>query len=197
MLGVLLALGLSACSNTEKPTTNSDSSTSETELFGNVDDKPLHPDGMAYDSRISLDENIEHLNTVLEAKTGERFSLASIDDYESGEARNWTLVIDGERAGIDLATWKIDAASDPSEKSYMDGILFAFTFFYGQEMGDSLWRLTGDLVDNGADETQYGFHHVGGEAVYKNGASATYGSSESSATHTTMYVWITPEKSLG
>lgn len=70
----------------------------------------------------------------------------------------------------------------------MDAILTTFIFFYGEEMGNSLWLLTGDLVDDGADEALYGFTHEGGRAIYKNGDSATY----EPGNNDNFYIWLTP-----
>jgi hypothetical protein len=73
----------------------------------------------------------------------------------------------------------------------MDAILSTFTFFCGEDMGNSLWLLTGDLLDDGADETLYGFVHDGSQAVYKNGNVAAY---EPGNSKSTMYIWLTPSE---
>jgi len=93
------------------------------------------------------------------------------------------------KVGIDTATWKYGYDSDSDESKYMDAILITFIFFYGEEMGNSLWLLTGDLLDGGADESLYGFTHDGGQAIYKNGNIAIYepGSNDN------FYIWLTPE----
>jgi hypothetical protein len=69
--------------------------------------------------------------------------------------------------------------------------LSTFTFFCGEDMGNSLWLLTGDLLDGGADETIYGFVHNGSQAVYKNGNVAAYGLGNNKST---MYIWLTPSE---
>lgn len=196
-LATALSISLSSCSGAEAFNGTNHSSAQDAERFDDVSDEPLRLDGSGYDSRLPIDENMQRLNAVLEERSGEGFALASVAEYESSTATGWTVVIEGDKVGIDLSTWKNDCAPNSSEKAYMNGILSAFTFFYGQQMGEALWRLTGDLVDNGADESLYGFHHVGGKAIYETGASATYGATETSADHTTMYVWITPEGTSG
>ena len=142
-----------------------------------------------YDKTKELEENIRILNTVLEKKYGKSFKILALEDYEKGEPSDWTIVLKDKRVGIDTSTWKFDYNPDSDESKYMKAVLRFFTFICGEDMGMSLWQLTGDLLDGGADETRYGFVHNGSQVTYKNGSAAIY---ESGISQDTMYIWLTP-----
>lgn len=144
-----------------------------------------------YNSSKTLAENIDILNNILETKYGKRLRISTAEDYETAGQSDWTLILEGNRVGIDTSTWKFHYDSNSDDSKYMDAILSTFTFFCGEEMGNSLWLLTGDLLDGGADETIYGFVHKGSQAVYKNGNVAAYGLGNNKST---MYIWLTPSE---
>lgn len=142
-----------------------------------------------YDKTKKLEENIQILNTILEKKYGRSFKIIALEDYEKGEPSDCTIVLKDKRVGIDTSTWKFDYNPDSDESKYMKAVLRFFTFMCGEDMGMSLWQLTGDLLDGGADETRYGFVHNGSQVTYKNGSAAIY---ESGIRQDTMYIWLTP-----
>ena len=142
-----------------------------------------------YDKTKELEENIRILNSVLEKEYGKSFKISALEDYEKGEHSDWTIVLKDKRVGIDTFTWKFDYNPDSDESKYMKAVLRFFTFMCGEDMGMSLWQLTGDLLDGGADETRYGFVHNGSQVTYKNGSTAIY---ESGIRQDTMYIWLTP-----
>ncbi len=142
-----------------------------------------------YDKTKELEENIHSLNTVLEKKYGKSFKILALEDYEKGEPSDWTIILKDKRVGIDTSTWKFDYNPDSDESKYMKAVLRFFTFICGEDMGMSLWQLTGDLLDGGADETRYGFVHNGSQVTYKNGSAAIY---ESGISQDTMYIWLAP-----
>ncbi len=146
---------------------------------------------LVYKSSKTLAENIDILNNILEKKYGKSLTPSTAEDYEKAGQSDWTLVLEDNRVGIDTSTWKFDYDSNSDDSKYMDAILTTFTFFCGEEMGNSLWSLTGDLLDGGADETQYGFKHNGGQVVYKNGNVAAY---EPGNNKSTIYIWLTPSE---
>lgn len=146
---------------------------------------------LVYNSSKTLAENIDILNNILETKYGKRLRISTAEGYETAGQSDWTLILEGNRVGIDTSTWKFDYDSNSDDSKYMDAILSTFTFFCGEEMGNSLWLLTGDLLDGGADETIYGFVHNGSQAVYKNGNVAAYGLGNNKST---MYIWLTPSE---
>lgn len=141
-----------------------------------------------YHSSKTLNENINILNGILETKYGKGLSIFKAKDYAAVRPSDWTLLLEGDKVGIDLATWKMEYDPSSAEDNYMEAILTTFIFFCGGEMGDSLWSLTDDLLDGGADETLYGFKHDGGEVIYKNGNIVTYEVSDEN----TMFIWLTP-----
>ncbi len=142
-----------------------------------------------YDKTKELEENIRILNTVLEKEYGKSFKISALEDYEKGKPSDWTIVLKDKRVGIDTSSWKFDYNPDSDESKYMKAVLKFFTFMCGEDMGMSLWQLTGDLLDGGADETRYGFVHNGSQVTYKNGSAAIY---ESGISQDTMYIWLTP-----
>lgn len=144
---------------------------------------------LSYNKTKTLEENIDILNVEIEKKYGKSFKLFTLEDYEKAEATDWTLILKDNKVGIDTSTWKFNYNSESDDSKYMDAILTTFTFLCGEEMGNSLWQLTGDLLDGGADETLYGFVHSGSQVTYKNGKTAAF---ESGISQNTMYVWLTP-----
>lgn len=146
---------------------------------------------LAYNKSKSLEENANILNKILKERCGKSLTLSTTEDYEKAGQSDWTLVLEDNRVGIDTSTWKFDYDSNSDDSKYMDAILTTFTFFCGEEMGNSLWSLTGDLLDGGADETLYGFVHDGSQAIYKNGNIVTY---ESSNSNSTLYIMLTPSE---
>lgn len=144
---------------------------------------------IVYNKSKTLAENADIQNNILETKYGKSFKISTEEDYVKSEKTDWTLVLKDNRVGIDTSTWKFDYDSNSDDSKYMDAVLTSLTFFCGEEMGKSLWQLTGDLLDGGADETQYGFEHNGSQVVYKNGNAAVY---ESGSDKSTMYLWVTP-----
>lgn len=146
---------------------------------------------LAYNKSKTLEENANILNKILEERYGKSLTLSTAEDYEKAGQTDWTLVLEDNRVGIDTSTWKFDYNPNSDDSKYMDAILATFTFFCGEEMGNSLWSLTGDLLDGGADETLYGFVHNGSQAIYKNGNIASY---ESVNNKSTMYIWLTPSE---
>jgi competence protein ComGF len=146
---------------------------------------------LAYNKSKSLVENANILNEKLQERYGKSLTLSSVEDYEKADQTDWILVFEDNRVGIDTSTWKFEYDSNSDDSKYMDAILATFTFFCGEEMGYSLWSLTGDLLDGGADETLYGFVHNGSQAIYKNGNIAAYESGENKSI---MYIWLTPSE---
>jgi hypothetical protein len=146
---------------------------------------------LVYNSAKTLIENIDNLNTILESKYGKSLTISTIEEYEKTDRSDWVLVLEDNRVGIDTSTWKFDYDSNSDDSKYMDAILSTFIFFCGEEMGNSLWLLTGDLLDGGADETLYGFEHDGGQTIYKNGNIAAY---EPGGSKGTIFLWLTPSK---
>lgn len=144
-----------------------------------------------YNKTKTIEENIDILNNMLQNKYGKNFKVSALEDYEKTEPADWTIVIKDNRVGIDTSTWKFNYNPDSDDSKYMDAIIAFFTFFCGEEMGNSLWQLTGDLLDGGADETLYGFVHNGSQVSYKNGSEAVF---ESGISQNTMYVWLTPSE---
>ncbi|BCN31745.1 hypothetical protein [Anaeromicropila herbilytica] len=144
---------------------------------------------LAYNKSKTLEENAKIMNRILEEKYGKSFTLSTDEDYVKAGQADWTLILKDNRVGIDTSTWKFDYDSNTDDGKYMDAILEAFSFFCGEEMGNSLWSLTGDLLDGGADETLYGFVHNGSKVIYKNGDIATF---ESGNNKSAMYIWLTP-----
>jgi hypothetical protein len=143
----------------------------------------------SYNKTKTLEENVDILNNMLETKYGRRLKVSGEEDYETAGRADWTLILKDSKVGIDTSTWKFNYDSDSDDSKYMDAILTTFTFFCGDEMGNSLWQLTGDLLDGGADETLYGFVHSGSQVTYKNGKVAAY---ESGNSQSTIYIWLTP-----
>lgn len=143
---------------------------------------------VSYNKTKTLEENVDILNKMLEMKYGRRLKVSAEEDYETAD---WTLILKDNKVGIDTSTWKFNYDSDSDDGQYMDAILTTFTFFCGDEMGNSLWQLTGDLLDGGADETLYGFVHSGSQVTYKNGKVAAY---ESGNNQSTTYIWLTPNE---
>lgn len=142
----------------------------------------------SFDCSKTMIENINILNSMLEAKYGNCLSLFTKEDYEKTGQSDWILILGEDKVAIDTATWKYGYDPDSDDGKYMDAILTTFIFFYGEEMGNSLWLLTGDLIDGGADESLYGFTHDGGKAIYKNGDTATY----DLGNNDNFYIWLTP-----
>lgn len=218
IVGILTTISFSiqACNNLDKSTSqNKESSTIETvsietptietptiealetknndqiesETNSQIENE-ISPDSeLRFDFSQTMTENIDILNSMLETKFGKQFSLSTIEDYEEAGPSDWTIILRDGKVAIDTGTWKYDYDLDSDDSQYMEAILTTFIFFYGQEMGNSLWLLTGDLVDGGADETLYGFKHEGGQANYKNGNSATY----EPGNYDNFYIWLTPE----
>jgi hypothetical protein len=146
---------------------------------------------LTYNKSKTLVENANSLNKILNERYGKSLTLSTVEDYEKAGQTEWTLVLADNRVGIDTSAWKFDYDSNSNDSIYMEAILETFTFFCGEEMGNSLWSLTGDLLDGGADETIYGFVHNGSQAIYKNGNIAEY---ESVNNKSTMYIWLTPSE---
>ena len=204
---MILAFNLLACNKNNNSSMSSAKITPITESVDNSDivktesvdngdivktESDLNPDStLSYDNSKTLTENIDILNKSLETKYGKSLSVSTIEEYEKAGQADWTLVLDNNRIGIDIATWKFNYDSDSDEMKYMEAILSTFTFFCGEDMGNSLWKLTGDLLDGGADETIYGFEHDGSQIEYKNGNIVAYGPGNSEST---MYIWLTPNE---
>ena len=196
-----MSFNMQACDNVDKPvlqntknttikkTETNDTDEIKSETNTQKEDEISSNSESGFDSSKTITENIDILNSILETRFEKRFSLSTIEDYEKAGQSDWTLILGDNKVGIDTATWKYGYDSDSDESMYMDAILITFIFFYGEEMGNSLWLLTGDLSDGGADESLYGFTHDGGLAIYKNGNTATYepGSNDN------FYIWLTPE----
>lgn len=197
ILVMVLAFNLLACNkNNNLKVANAEITPSITESTSNNDLLKIESDmnlasALSYDKSKNLTENIDILNKLLEKIYGKSLSISTMEDYEKASQTDWVLVLDNNRIGIDTATWKFGYDSHSNENKYMEAILSTFTFFCGEEMGDSLWRLTGDLLDGGADETVYGFVHNGSQIVYKNGNVAAY---EVGNNKSTMYIWLTPSE---
>lgn len=100
---------------------------------------------LAYNKSKSLVENVKILNKILKKRYGKSLTLSTLEAYEKADQTDWTLVLDNNRVGIDTSTWKINYASNSDDSKYMNAILTTFTFFCGEDMGNSLWSLTGDL----------------------------------------------------
>ena len=164
--------------------TNTDSNT-DTNTDTNTDSK------LSYNKSKSTEENTNILNKILKERYEKSLNISTVEDYEKAGQSDWTLVLEDNRVGIDTATWKFDYDSNTDDSKYMDAILTSFTFFCGEEMGKSLWSLTGDLLDGGADETLYGFEHDGSQAIYKNGNIVAF---ESGNNKSIMYIWLTPNE---
>lgn len=148
----------------------------------------------SYNSSETMAENIITLNRILNTKYQRCLSVSDAQEYENAGSPSWTLILDGDKVGFDTATLKYDYEPDSEYGKYMDAVLTTFIFYYGDEMGDSLWRLTGDLLDNGADETEYGFKYNGGQVVYKDTRVASFGYPSNNKTSSTFYIWITPNE---
>lgn len=165
--------------------------TKKTETLEERKNKTNTDNELAYNSSKTLAENIDILNNSLKSIYGKNLTLSTVKDYEKNGQSDWTLVLEDNRVGIDISTWKFGDDINSSDSKYMDAILSTFTFFCGKEMGNSLWLLTNDLLDGGADETLYGFVHNGNQAVYKNGNEVAY---EPGNNKNTMYIWLTPSE---
>lgn len=172
-------------SSTAQASESNESSESNVNTAGNE---------ISYDSAKTMSENLLLLNQMLEADYQQQMAVAAVKEYESSERSDWVLIMDGDRPGIDTASWKFDYEPDSAEGRYMDAVLTTFIFFYGEEMGSSLWRMTGDLLDGGADESEYGFKHNGGQVVYKDSRAASFGYPEQDENFLTIYLWMTPEE---
>lgn len=196
---IIMSFSIQACSTDKtvlKNTESTDSEKAETNDTGEMRDETNNQtesetssnNESVFDTSKTMTENIDILNGILETKYGKRLSLSTIEEYEQVGQSDWTLILGDGKVAIDTATWKYDYDADSDEGKYMDAILTTFIFFYGEEMGNSLWLLTGDLMDGGADESLYGFTHEGGQAIYKNGDTAAYlpGNNDN------FYIWLTP-----
>lgn len=190
---VVLSFNTLACNKDNNVGVSNTGNTLNTETIDLEETKnETNPDNeLAYNTSKTLSENIDILSNTLETKYGKSLRISTAEDYEMAEQSDWTLVLEDNRVGIDTSTWKFDYDSNSDDSKYMDAILSTFTFFCGEDMGNSLWLLTGDLLDGGADETLYGFVHDGSQAVYKNGNVAAY---EPSNSKSTMYIWLTPSE---
>lgn len=146
---------------------------------------------LSYNKSKSIEENINILNKILKERYEKSLNISTVEDYEKDDQSDWTLVLEDNRVGIDTASWKFDYDSNTDDSKYMDAILTSFTFFCGEKMGKSLWSLTSDLLDGGADETLYGFEHDGSQAIYKNGNIVAF---ESGNNKSIMYIWLTPNE---
>lgn len=149
-------------SNTEVIPITENSETSDLEK---IESETMLENELVYVKSETLTENIDILNKTLEEEYGISFTVSSVEEYEKTNQSDWTLVLEDNRVGIDTATWKFDYESNSEESKYMDAILSTLIFFCGEQMGNSLWLLNGDLFDGGADETLYGFEHDGSQAV--------------------------------
>jgi hypothetical protein len=190
---MVLSFNTLACNKDNNVGVSNTGNTQNTETIDLEETKnETNPDNeLAYNTSKTLSENIDILNNTLETKYGKSLRISTAEDYEMAEQSDWTLVLEDNRVGIDTSTWKFDYDSNSDDSKYMDAILSTFTFFCGEDMGNSLWLLTGDLLDGGADETLYGFVHDGSQAVYKNGNVAAY---EPGNSRSTMYIWLTPSE---
>jgi hypothetical protein len=190
---MVLSFNTLACNKDNNVGVSNTGNTQNTETIDLEETKnETNPDNeLAYNTSKTLSENIDILNNTLETKYGKSLRISTAEDYEMAEQSDWTLVLEDNRVGIDTSTWKFDYDSNSDDSKYMDAILSTFTFFCGEDMGNSLWLLTGDLLDDGADETLYGFVHDGSQAVYKNGNVAAY---EPGNSKSTMYIWLTPSE---
>lgn len=145
---------------------------------------------LVYNASKTLLENIDILNKLLESNYDKSLTVSTTEEYSKIAPSDWILILKDNRVGIDIATWKYEYDANSDDSKYMDAILYTFIFLCGEEMGNSLWSLTGDLLDGGADETQYGFEHDGSQAVFKNGNVATYEADNTG----TVYIWLTPSE---
>lgn len=196
-----MSFNIQACNNVDKPvlqntenttiekTETNDTDEIKSETNNQTESETSSNSESGFDASKTITENIDILNSILETKFGECFSLSTIEDYEKAGQSDWTLILGDSKVGIDTDTWKYGYDSDSDESKYMDAILITFIFFYGEEMGNSLWLLTGDLLDGGADESLYGFTHDGGQTIYKNGNIAIY----EPGNNGNFYIWLTPE----
>lgn len=188
---IIMSLSIEACNNADKVVMeNTESAITEKVQINETDNETNLEKELAFDSSKTITENIEILNNILETKYGKSFLVSTREEYEEAGQSDWTLILAEDKVGIDTATWRYDYDSDSYEDNYMDALLTTFIFFYDEEMGSSLWSLTGDLIDDGADETVYGFTHDGGRVIYKNGDIATYEPSDND----NFYIWLTPNK---
>lgn len=147
--------------------------------------------GITYDSSIKLSKNIDNLNNALGSVYGRGWTIENtLQDPEQVEPSDWIMVVDGNKIGIDISTWRSSYNSDTDKNKYLNAILETFRFFCGDNMGNSLWLLVDDMmINNGADETIYGFEHDGGRLFYKNGHVVTY---EFKNNDSELYLWFTP-----
>lgn len=145
---------------------------------------------VSYDSSKKLSYNIDNLNNALKSVYGQNWTIKNTSqDIDQAEPSDWLMVVDGNKIGIDISTWRTNYNSDAEKNKYLNAILETFRFFCGDNMGNSLWLLLDDLmINNGADETIYGFQHGGGKLAYKNGNTVSYGFKGNK-----LYVWLTPE----
>lgn len=146
---------------------------------------------VTYDSSKKLSENIDNLNNALQSVYGKNWTIKNtLLNSGQVEPSGWIMVVDGNKIGINISTWRTSYNSDTDKNKYLNAILETFRFFCGDNMGDSLWLLVDDLmINNGADETVYGFQHGGGKLTYKNGNTVPYGFKGSD-----LYIWLTPDK---
>ncbi|GEM_PF-2022225 len=194
---MILSIQLSACSDMNNSAVVTIESPSWTEAFETARyQETTEPSVLSgaeyYDPSRTMAENVVILNWLLETKYQRCLSISDAKQYEAAGKPGWTLVVDGDKVGFDTASWKYDYEPDSEEGLYMQAVLTTFIFYYGDEMGDALWRLAGDLLDGGADENEYGFKHNGGQVVYKDTRAAIFGYPDGDETFDTIYIWMTP-----
>lgn len=151
-------------------------------------------ESIRYDPALSMTENIDTLNGILEQTYNRRFSISTPKEYTAAGKPGWSIILDGDKAGFDTASWKYNYEPDSADGRYMEAVLTTCIFFYGDEMGDALWRLAGDLLDGGADENEYGFKHNGGQVVYKDTRAAMFGYPDGDEVFDSIYIWMTPNE---
>lgn len=144
-----------------------------------------------YDSSKNLSKNIDALNNQLQSIYRRNWTIKNtLPAHGQVKSSDWIMFVNGNKIGIDLYTWRSSYNSNTAKNKYLNAILETFRFFCGDKMGNSLWLLLDDLmVNNGADETAYGFKHDAGELTYKNGNVVNF---EFKDNDSSLYLWITP-----
>lgn len=188
---VVMLLNILACSRENNADDSNDSKSTKVNDLERIENDTNAGNELVYNKSKSLEENADILNKILEDRYGKSLTISTTEEYEKAGQTDWILILEDNRVGIDPSTWKFDYDSKSDDSKYMDAILATFTFFCGEEMGSSLWSLTGDLLDGGADETLYGFVHEGNQVMFKNGNIVTYGYGNSNST---LYIWLTPSE---